>query len=197
MCVCICACVCVYVHVCVYMCMCVCICACVCVYVHVCVYMCMCVCICACVCVYVHVCVYMCVYVYYTCQPLFCTGNTHRIQTEYKPNTNRIQTEYTPNTNRGEAEVCLMICISRTKQRVACIILMPILCRNQPPLDTPMPDKTTDMHSTASVHWCMHTCTCTALALCHCTCSISSASMHLSGYEGSFGNSFVSLISYN
>ena len=25
-----------------------------------------------------------------------------------------IQTEYKPNTNRGEAEVCMMVCISRT-----------------------------------------------------------------------------------
>ena len=31
--------------------------------------------------------------------------------------------KYKPNTNRGEAEVCMMVCISRTKQRVACIIL--------------------------------------------------------------------------
>ena len=75
--------------------------------------------------------------------------NTNRIQTEYKPNTNRIQTEYKPNTNRGETEVWMMVCISRTIQLVACTILMPILCRNQPPLNTPMPDKTTDMHSTA------------------------------------------------
>ena len=29
---------------------------------------------------------------------------------------------------------------------------MPILCRNQPPLNTPMPDKTTVMRSTARVH---------------------------------------------
>ena len=99
------------------------------------------------------------------------------IQIEYKPNTNRIQTEYKPNTDQGEAEICMMVRISRTKQRVACIILMPILCRNQPPLNTPMPDKSTDMHFTARVHWCMHPCTCAALALCHCTCTcISSAS---------------------
>ena len=72
------------------------------------------------------------IYVYNTRQALFCTGNT----------------------NRGEVEVCVMVCISRTEQRVACIILMPIPCRNQPTLNTPMPDKTTDMNSTARVHWC-------------------------------------------
>ena len=87
-------------------------------------------------------------------------------------------------TYNNITEVCMMVCISRTKQRVACITLMPILCRNQPPLNTPMPDKSTDMHFTARVHWCMHTCSCTALALCHCTSTISSACRHLSGYEG-------------
>ena len=104
-----------------------------------------------------------------------------------------IQTEYKPRRIRGLYSVC----ISRTKQRVACVILTPILCSNQPPLNTPMHDKTTDMHSTAKVHWCLHPYICTALALCHCTCSISSASRYLSGYEGNFGNNFVSLISYN
>ena len=45
----------------------------------------------------------------------------------------------------------------RTIQKVACITLMPTLCRNHPLLSTPMPNKTTDMHFTARVHWCTQT----------------------------------------
>ena len=45
-----------------------------------------------------------------------------------------------PYAKRGEVEVC----ISRTKRRLA--------CRNQPPLNTLMSDKSTDMHFTARVH---------------------------------------------
>ena len=74
-----------------------------------------CVRICVYVCVYVCICVYMCVYVYmYIIHATLCFVR-------------EIKTEYEPNTNHGEAEVYLMICISRTKQRVACIIY---LCRS-------------------------------------------------------------------
>ena len=107
-------------------------------------------------------------YTIHAMQPSFCTGKT-----EYKAR---------------QSGRLYSVCIFRTKRRLTCSILMPILCRNQPPLNTLMSDKSTDMHFTARVHWCMHTCTCTALALCNCTCSISSASRHLSGYEGNFWN---------
>ena len=89
-----------------------------------------------------------------------------------------IQIEYNLNTNRGEAKVCIMACISRTNQRMACITLMPVLCRNHPPLDTSMPDKTTDMHSSPSVQYTG------ACRPCTCTCSISNGSRYLPGYKG-------------
>ena len=81
--------------------------------------------------------------------------------------------KYKPNTNRVKAEVCKMVCISRTKQRVACIILMPILCRNQP-LKTHMPDRTIEKWIcirpagyTMHADLVLHSCTCTELAQYH------------------------------
>ena len=90
-------------------------------YVHVCVYV--------CICVYMCVYVYMCIYVYiYIIHATLCFVR-------------EIKTEYQPGRRRGLFDDLYFP--DKTKSGMH-YIFMPILCRNQPPLNTPMPDKTTD-----------------------------------------------------